>query len=266
MPTKEITMSEDFYALVNGSKIRYRVIDGPGIPLLMLNGIGANIETWSPLIDRLGERKIIMMDVPGVGKSRPRLLPKLMHNIVEEIITFMAFHMGEFKFDLLGFSWGGALSQEIVRLYPDMVNNLVLVSTTPGFEGKLPEPAVIGMATHPVRYYSKTVAKTIAPFIHGDDPTGEDLMLQNLITPHPIGFAHQLYAIIEWGRKRRPINTTHRTMIITGNNDPLLPHKNSLVLGSLFTKSKLHVISGAGHLWVLSHAAESSLLINDFLG
>lgn len=252
------------WLFINGQKIRYAT-QGSGEPLFMINGLGANLETWTPLANKLAvNRELIMFDVPGIGESPTRLLPRSMGAYADECMLIAVLGFGLEEFDLLGYSWGGTCSQEMVKKYPEYIKNLVLVSTTPGLEGKLPEPHVLQLAMNPIRYYSTRYAKHIAPWIHGNTD-GEDELIGNFKRPSAIGFHQQLAAIGQWSTQKRPINNTHRTLIISGNNDHLLPHKNSLVLASKFTESRLEIISGAGHLWILSHADDSSELILDFL-
>lgn len=250
---------------INGRKIRYAT-QGTGKPLFMVNGLGANLETWTPLADKLSkDRELIMFDVPGIGRSPGRLLPRTMKQYADEIMSIALLGFGLEDFDILGYSWGGACAQEMVKNYPAYIRDVILVSTTPGLEGSLPQPHVVQMAANPIRYYSTRYAKAIAPFVHGNTD-GEDELIANFKRPSLLGFTHQLMAISHWAGLQRRINETHRALIISGNNDPLLPHRNALVLSTKFKNSRLEIISGAGHLWVLSHADESSALINDFLG
>jgi pimeloyl-ACP methyl ester carboxylesterase len=53
---------------VGGATVRV-VISGQGPPLLLLNGIGGNIEMWQPVLDRTAGRRLIMLDMPGTGDS-----------------------------------------------------------------------------------------------------------------------------------------------------------------------------------------------------
>lgn len=248
---------------INGRKIRYAT-QGSGEPLFMINGIGCNIETWKPLASKLSkDRELIMFDVPGIGESPGYLFPRTMAQYAEEAMHIAIMGFGLENFDALGYSWGGACVQEMVNTFPQYIRDVALVSTTPGLEGSLPRPHVITMASNPIRYYSTRYAKAIAPYIHGNTD-GEDELIKNFKRPSLLGFTHQLAAIAHWSGIKRTINETHRALIISGNSDPLLPHKNSLVLASKFKNSRLEIISGAGHLWVQSHADESSALINDF--
>lgn len=255
----------DKFLFVNGMKLRYQEINPEASrPLVLLNGIGANLETWTPLLPHLGDRHVVMIDVPGVGKSPYRFFPRTLDFYANEIAK-ATYELGLDDFDLAGYSWGGACAQEFVRLHPERVNNLILISTTPGFEGKMPESSVIAMASSPARHYSREIAKRVAPFIHGGDPKGEDIMLKYLTVPNPIGFTHQVAAIAHWAGKKRPVNHTHRTLVLSGNRDPLIPHKNSLVLNQLFKKSQLYIASGGGHLWVITEPDHSGSIISTFL-
>ena len=80
-------------------------------PLLLFNGIGANIESIEPFLDALNGPETIIFDVPGVGGSpapwlpyRPWTLVRLSARLLEQL--------GYEQVDVLGVSWGGALAQQ----------------------------------------------------------------------------------------------------------------------------------------------------------
>jgi pimeloyl-ACP methyl ester carboxylesterase len=94
---------------VDGLRLRVGT-HGAGEPLLLLTGIGANIEMWGPLAGRLPGRQLIAVDVPGTGGSstprRPLRMPGYAR-IVERVLD----GRGCPSVDVLGYSWGGALAQ-----------------------------------------------------------------------------------------------------------------------------------------------------------
>jgi pimeloyl-ACP methyl ester carboxylesterase len=80
-------------------------------PLLLFNGIGANIELVQPFLDALDGFEAIIFDVPGVGGSpspwlpyRPSTLARLSAQLLDKL--------GHAQVDVLGLSWGGALAQQ----------------------------------------------------------------------------------------------------------------------------------------------------------
>ena len=138
---------------VNAAGLRLRVSrTGVGRPLLLITGIGANLDMWAPLERLVTDRELIAFDAPGVGLSqRPRAplrMPQLAR-IVRELMDALALE----RADVLGYSFGGALAQEFARRAPDRVRRLVLCAAGPGLGGVPPRPMAALMLATPARYY-----------------------------------------------------------------------------------------------------------------
>jgi poly(3-hydroxyoctanoate) depolymerase len=68
------------YVAVSGSRVRVR-IEGAGSPLLLIMGIGGNLDMWQPLLERLPGRQLVMFDFPGTGAStQPWIPPTMAHS------------------------------------------------------------------------------------------------------------------------------------------------------------------------------------------
>jgi pimeloyl-ACP methyl ester carboxylesterase len=100
-------------------------------PLLLFNGIGANIELVEPFLDALDGPEAIIFDVPGVGGSpspwlpyRPSTLARLSAGLLDQL--------GHAQVDVLGLSWGGALAQQFAFQQGKRCRRLVLAATSPG--------------------------------------------------------------------------------------------------------------------------------------
>src|SRR5215468_2325648 len=99
-------------------------------PLLLFNGIGANIELAAPFLEAL-DGAAITFDVPGVGGSpapmmpyRPRSLARLAARLLDQL--------GYDEVDVLGVSWGGTLAQQFAFQHSARCRRLVLAATSPG--------------------------------------------------------------------------------------------------------------------------------------
>jgi len=106
-------------------------LDGPrsGVPLLLLNGIGANLELLQPFVDSLGpDIGSIRIDVPGAGGSPPPRLPYRIRGLARLMSRALG-QLGYDRVDVLGVSWGGALAQQLALQYPAVCRRLVLVNT-----------------------------------------------------------------------------------------------------------------------------------------
>jgi pimeloyl-ACP methyl ester carboxylesterase len=92
---------------------------GAGEPLLLINGLGANLEMWHPLVAELAdEREVVAFDLPGTGSSArpqwPLRLPQL-----AGLVTELLDHLGIEQPDVLGYSLGGIVAQEPAHRAPD---------------------------------------------------------------------------------------------------------------------------------------------------
>src|SRR5215831_6974622 len=98
---------------------RRRGAAGLAPPLLIFNGIGANLEMLEPFVEALQDFEIVVFDVPGAGASPAPTLPYRYRHIAllaDHLMSKLGYH-GEI--DVLGVSWGGGLAQQYAHLYPN---------------------------------------------------------------------------------------------------------------------------------------------------
>ena len=143
-PTERVTAE-------NGIEYAYRDLGTGGVPLVLLQHFRGNLDNWDPaLIDDLAaERRVIAFDNAGVGAttgSTPNTVEAMAHDAIAFIEA-----MGLQPVDLLGFSLGSFVAQEIALIRPDLVRRVVLASSAPqgaaGMHGWAPE--VIGAIGEP---------------------------------------------------------------------------------------------------------------------
>jgi poly(3-hydroxyoctanoate) depolymerase len=133
---------------VHAAGLRLRVArQGEGRPLLLITGIGANLDMWAPLSRLMPDRELVAFDPPGAGLSqRPRapLRMRQLAGVVRELLDVLGLE----RVDVLGYSFGGGLAQELAHRAPDRVRRLVLCATAPGLGGVPPRPlAALALAT-----------------------------------------------------------------------------------------------------------------------
>src|SRR5690242_701422 len=102
-----------------------------GTPLVMLQHYRGNLDNWDPaLTDALArEREVILVDYPGVGSSSGAFGPSIT-DAARQMISFIE-GVSLSEIDLLGFSIGGFIAQEIALIRPELVRRLVLAATGP---------------------------------------------------------------------------------------------------------------------------------------
>ena len=118
---------------VGGRRLRVGTRLGEsGVPLLIFNGIGANLELVEPLTTALAGIGIVVFDVPGVGGSPAPQVPYRLWwlaRLADRLLTVLG-HNGQV--DVLGISWGGGLAQQFALQYPRRCRRLVLAATGAG--------------------------------------------------------------------------------------------------------------------------------------
>src|SRR5437660_4990421 len=113
-------------------RIAIRPGNGTRTPLLLINGIGVNLEVLQPFVDALDPAiEVIRFDVPGTGGSPAPRIP-YRFSAHARLVTQMLDQLGYQQVDVLGISWGGALAQQFAFQYPVRCRRLILVSTGTG--------------------------------------------------------------------------------------------------------------------------------------
>src|SRR5512142_2540187 len=107
--TPEITEQS---VAIGRQHIHVAVRKGAHPPLLLCNGIGANLELLLPLMRALDGIETVAFDVPGAGSSPPSPEPLRMRGLAQ-IVAMMMARLGYRQIDVLGVSWGGILAQQL---------------------------------------------------------------------------------------------------------------------------------------------------------
>jgi poly(3-hydroxyalkanoate) depolymerase len=236
-------------------------------PLLLFNGIGANIELVEPLLDALNGPEAIIFDVPGVGGSpapwipyRPWTLARLSARLLDQL--------GHGQVDVLGVSWGGALAQQFAFQQKARCRRLVLAATSPGHLMVPGRPTVLLKMATPRRYKDPEYMKRIAGDIYGGAFRGSpDLVrkhLRHVRWSSDYGYYLQLIAGAGWSSLPWLRFLKQPTLVMMGTDDPIVPVANGHILKKLIPDSQLVTIED-GHLFLITSAAESAAIISRFL-
>ena len=228
--------------------------------LVMLQHFRGNLDNWDPaLVDRLAQdREVILVDNRGVGGSTG-VVPENVTTMARDALAFIDV-LGLEQIDLLGFSLGGYVAQELVLMRPRVVRRLVLAGTAP--QG--------GPDLH---RWSEDVYALATP----DEPTAEDLLSlffsgseqsrakgmeslgrlyqRQVDRDEPTDLATrnaQLAAITAWGipdasKLNRLAGITQPTFVANGDNDTMMHTQNSHLLAEHLPDAQLRIYPDAGH-------------------
>jgi len=269
VPSREIGFLD-----VGGLRLRTRVSGDADSepPLLLITGIGASLELATPFEHELNRRGVrtISYDAPGVGQSTPYPWPRRMRGVAHTVERLLdAF--GHDAVDVFGVSLGGVVAQQLAHQAPGRVRRLVLAATGPGLGGVPGSPRVLWALGTPRRYYQPDYYRRVAGDIYGGiarrDP---DALLHGSIArfmqpPTMLGYAAQLYSIAGWTSLPWLRCLRQPTLVLAGDDDPIVPLANARILARLIPAASLHVIAGGGHLFVLEPPAAVADRVSEFL-
>jgi poly(3-hydroxyalkanoate) depolymerase len=255
---------------VKGQRLRVAIRPGNGtrVPLLLMNGIGVSLEVFQPFIDELDpDIEVIRFDVPGTGGS-PRTIMPFRFSTLAYLITQMLDQFGHKQVDVLGISWGGGLAQQFAFQYRQRCQRLILVSTATGTLMVPGRPSVLAKMATPRRYQDPSYMAEIAPDIYGGDLQSNPEFVRHIAhathSNEPLSYFYQMMAAVGWTSLPWLKLLRQPTLILAGDDDPIVPAINAKIMHHLIPHSKLHIYNG-GHLGLLTHASELTTLIEEFL-
>jgi pimeloyl-ACP methyl ester carboxylesterase len=263
----------------NGITFVYRDLGDSEVPLVLLQHFRGNLENWDPaLIDALAQnRHVITFDNTGVGGSSGET-PHTIADMADDAIVFLeALDLGEV--DLLGFSIGSFVAQEITLTRPALVRRVLLASSAPqgaaGMHGwakdvidavGVPQPAPEGVLSvfYAPSAESQEAGKQSLQRIYGARTEDRDVD-----TTWQTREA-QYDAVCSWGVPnhallQRVIAIEHPVFIANGDSDPMiLPHYSYLLAG-LIPQAKIKIYPDSAHGFLFQHAAEFAADVEEFL-
>src|SRR6266699_4372924 len=131
MPTTYTDVSTQRVTAENGIEYAYRDVGDGDVPLVLLQHFRGNLDNWDPaLIDALAaDRRVVTFDNLGVGATTG-LTPNTVEAMAHGAIAFLE-AMDFQRVDLLGFSIGSFVAQEIALVRPDLLRRLALAASAP---------------------------------------------------------------------------------------------------------------------------------------
>jgi pimeloyl-ACP methyl ester carboxylesterase len=237
---------------------------GKGYPLLMINGIGANSEMWGPAEEIFARgSRTIAFDCPGTGRSQTSLFPLPMPELAGIVVAALD-ELGHERVDVMGFSFGGLLAQQLAHDAPDRVRRLALVSTACGWGSELGPVSAISAVSNPLRYYSRSWYDLTNRLLGEPESEEMDATARLAHPPTALGYAYQLWAAASWSSRPWLHRVEGPTVVVAGGRDRLVPPGNAAQLARLLPTSRLHVLPDAGHLLMFYRDGTAPLLLADF--
>ena len=261
MPVRDDSVREQIVQ-AGGTPLRVAIRPGTGTgpPLLLCNGIGMRLEACRPFVDALDPAiEVICFDAPGTGGSQLPSLPYRFTTLAL-LLREMLHNLGHQQADVLGVSWGGGLAQQFALLNPRLCRRLILVATATGAWTMVPPNPLPPVKNLILRRWGDLwggSAKT--------DPDGLTSALRKArISPLSMGFLYQNTAALGFTTLPLLPLIRQRTLVLTGDDDPIIPVANGRILAAGIPHATLHVYHG-GHVELATRPSLLTPLITSFL-
>jgi poly(3-hydroxyoctanoate) depolymerase len=255
-------MADDERVLVNGVRARVEV-RGAGPPLLLVMGIWGDLRGWDRLLAHLNGFRTIAFDAPGIGGTEVPLYASYGGSHAAFAAGVLD-AVGVRRAHVLGVSLGGVVAHQLAVLAPHRVSRLVLVSTSsaalhlPGRPGPM-------MRLLAPRGTLDGLGRDAGEVFGGRLRRNPELLSDLNLTPprNAAAYLRRLSALADWWglpwRVRQP------TLVVTGDDDPIVPAANSRVLARWLPDARLHVVPGGGHLVAFDSPERVGPVVAEFL-
>jgi len=232
----------------HGLHVVVREGDPARTPLLLMNGIGAQLEALQPFVDALDPAiPVIRFDAPGVGHSLPKKMPYRFPALARRVGRLLD-ELGHPRVDVLGISWGGGLAQQFAFTEQRRCRRLVLVATATGSLMVPASPLVLRHMLTPRRYIDRSYVSSVAAHLYGGTARANPTLIAGLLHQgYPPGYTYQLLAGAGWTSLPILPLIKQPTLVLAGDDDPIIPLANSRILQALIPNAQRHVYRG-GHL------------------
>ena len=263
----------------NAIEYAYRDLGAGDVPLVLLQHFRGNLDNWDPaLVDALAaDRRVITFDNVGVGAttgSTPSTIEAMAHDAIS-FLEAMDFQ----QIDLLGFSIGSFIAQEIALIRPDLLRRVVLASAAPqgaaGMHGWAPEVigAVGAPETSPEGYISVFFAPTDTSRGAGQQAAGRIFGGRTSDRDEPTTWQTreaQYDAVCTWGIPnhallQRVAAIELPVFVANGDSDPMILPRYSHLLAGLLPDARVKIYPDSAHGFLFQHPEEFAADVHAFL-
>lgn len=255
------------HAVLHGRDVAYLDLPGPGIPVLLIHGIGSSADTWGQVPQRLSARgmRVVAVDLPGHGDSSRGPGDYSLGSLASTLRDLLD-HLGIERVHLVGHSLGGGVSMQFTYQFPDRVESMVLESS-----GGLGEEAFTGLraASLPgselaIKWAINQRTLTGASWLgaklsrvgispHALSPSALETVSWLSEADRRTAFLATLRSVVSpSGQRVSALDKLHlmngsRVLIVWGDKDPMIPIAHGRTAHGMLDGSRFVVFPGAGH-------------------
>jgi len=263
----------------NAIEYAYRELGDGDVPSVLLQHFRGNLDNWDPaLVDALAtDRRVISFDNVGVGATTG-VTPNTIEAMAHDAIAFIE-ALNLQRVDLLGFSIGSFVAQEIALIRPDLLRRVVLASSAPqgaaGMHGWAPE--VIGAVgtpeTSPQGYLEVFFAQTDTSRQAGQQAAGRIFGGRTTDRDEPTTWQTrqaQYDAVCAWGIPNHSLLERVSAIdlpvfVANGDSDPMILPRYSHLLAGLLPDVRLTIYPDSAHGFLFQHHSRFAADVHAFL-
>ncbi len=247
--------------------------NGIGEPLVLIPGFASGAWTWFCQIEDLAKDfQVITFDPRGIGRSKGDLQNLSLQTFVGDIIGVLD-NLKVEKAHILGASFGGFVAQELALNFPSRVNKLILSCTSMGGKNHVkPDLDVLrAFSPDPNLTVSEHIRKFIRPAFTKDfNKNNADLVEKVCMMREANEVADEVYqaqlaTAFSFNSENRIEKISAKTLVITGDDDNVVPMQNSLNLAEKLPDATLKVIEKGSHLIFIENAGVFNKTVKEFL-
>lgn len=241
--------------------------------MILIPGFASGAWTWFCQIEELAKDfQVITFDPRGIGQSECDLQNLSMETFVSDVLQILDDLKIE-KANVLGASFGGFVAQEFAIKFSDRLHKLILACTSSGGENHVKPDIEILRSFTPNQ--NLTVGERIRKFIRpaftdkfNDEHAGEVEKVCVLRETNEVADAvyfAQLKVAVTFNTENDVGEIKNETLVISGDQDKVVPMQNSINLAEKLPNAKLKIIENGSHLFFIESANEFNRIVREFL-
>ncbi|HEX8139650.1 MAG TPA: alpha/beta hydrolase [Pyrinomonadaceae bacterium] len=257
---------------VGGLQLYYET-QGRGEPVVLIPGFRTGLWLWFKQMEALARKfRVIVFDPRGIGQSADTGEPFTIEMLADDLAGLLG-ALGIEWAHVLGASFGGFVAQEFAIKYPQMTRSLVLCCTSSGGARHLLPSASALQALATVEGLNteertrKDLLRAFAPEFVSERPGEVEAFIARRLR-HPVkDWAHfaQLQAAAAFDASERISEIKAPTLVLTGDEDEIVPPGNSLYLAAQIPQARLVRVAGGSHMFFVEQPEKFNRAVIDFI-
>jgi 3-oxoadipate enol-lactonase len=224
--------------------------------LVLVQGLGFDRYGWAPVLPALGRRfRLVLVDNRGCGRSQPATGAFAVADLARDVVAVLD-AAGIAQAHVMGVSLGGMVAQELAITYPDRVDRLVLVATTPGWPYGYPMPTTSVALWMGSGRMDREVAlrRHVENALSARTVVERPEVVQRLIRHQtaraiePAAWSALASAGAGYSGQLRQVRIRARTLVLHGDDDTVVDPRNGKLLAERIPDATLLTLPGQGHL------------------